>query len=419
MHVHHYGSLLEDDQEPPAGVSRILNAVSGRINLLAQRSAVTNVTTQQLPREVRDSELPTIGRRYFLLVLHRLLEGRTPDEDDLRELRERAAQRAREGVPLPLLLHLWQRGFQEFFSECRTIASGAESEALGWIGSVTLRLQEAFVAELLDAYQHEQAVLLAEQTGAAQLVGRLLLLGHDARADAERLDVILAEHYDVLALNFGFTPGELASEDNSRVVAGRRKLHRMLRVLSPGGGPSVLPLLDRSGGHVLLPSTAVTAADAPRERTAWLITAMQSAAGAPVTAAIVENVNVAVLHDAADEADKILHLVRALNRPPGIYRLADVSVAYQLSRPGPGVERLLESLAPVLSHPELLETLQIYLDCDLDRQRTARTLAVHPNTVNNRLNRLAEISPHSPFTVDGITALQAALIAQRLADTRQ
>ncbi|WP_372452143.1 helix-turn-helix domain-containing protein [Nocardia albiluteola] len=63
-----------------------------------------------------------------------------------------------------------------------------------------------------------------------------------------------------------------------------------------------------------------------------------------------------------------------------------------------------------------MQTLQTYLACDLDRQRTARMLAVHPNTINNRLNRLAEISPHSPFTVDGITALQAALTAQRLAE---
>ncbi|MGY0498347.1 PucR family transcriptional regulator [Nocardia sp. FBN12] len=416
----HYGSLMDDDREPPAGVSDILDGISSRIAVLAHRTAHTNVTTQNLPREVRDSELPSMGQRYFPLVLRSLRQGRPPGDGDLRMLRSRAAQRAREGVPLPLLLHLWQKGFQEFFAECRRLAStiDASPEALGCIGSMSLRLQEIFTAELVNAYQHEQAILSSEQTGATQLVARLLLLDQDARADAERLGVLLAERYHVLALRFGFTPDELASENSSRVVAGRRKLHRMLRLLMPGGGPAVLPHLDRTGGHVLIPCTGSTTVASP-DHTTRLVAAMQSAAGAPVIAAIVERARVGLLQEAVDEADDVLRLSLALHRSPGLYRLADVAVAYQLSRPGPAAEQLRESLAPIRSQPELLHTLQTYFDCDLDRQRTARTLAVHPNTVNNRLNRVAEISPHNPFTVNGITALHAALTAYTLEEATQ
>ncbi|MDN5765069.1 MAG: helix-turn-helix domain-containing protein [Humibacillus sp.] len=61
-----------------------------------------------------------------------------------------------------------------------------------------------------------------------------------------------------------------------------------------------------------------------------------------------------------------------------------------------------------------METLETFLSSNLDRGRTARALQVHPNTVNNRLKRIADLVGLDPGTTSGAAELSAALIARRL-----
>ncbi|REE73094.1 PucR-like helix-turn-helix protein [Rhodococcus wratislaviensis] len=410
----HYQHNIAGPGPRPDGVDRILSELGGRIADVSLRTTRTAVTTMLFPPEIVDAEMPAIARRSFPLVLASLRTGSTPGENELAMLRDRAAQRAREGVPLTLLLHIWQHGFQEFFEESGCIANTDETKALTWIGRAIMRLQEIFLAEMVTAYQGEQETLTEERSGAVPLIARLLLLGQDPRADAERLNIALAECYDVLAVRLGSVAHD-GRDAEAREVAERRRLHRMLALLRTGGGPATLSMLDRIGGYVLVPRSLDAARSA--ERLDRFVAALESAAGSAITAAVVEDIPIGGVTAAARQADEVLDLVRALDRSPRLYRLSDVFMAHQLSRPGPGVDHLVAGVEPVLSHDELRTTLQTYFDCDLDRQRTARRLGVHPNTVNNRLNRIAEISPHSPFTLAGITALSAALTVERLRST--
>ncbi|EGD53493.1 putative transcriptional regulator [Gordonia neofelifaecis NRRL B-59395] len=391
-------------------MAAILDRVGSRVGAMAQEITAAEAA-QFLPDEMHDSELVSIGNRVIPIALRYLRTGGTPTDDELQAVRERAEQRAREGVPLSLVLGLWQRGFQLVFDECLRASEGTgDGPALGWIGAVGFRVQEVFVAELVRAYQRERAVQSDELTGGPQFVGRLLLLGHDPRADAERLDVRLDLAYHVLAVRLEKTPGELSAERAARDVAGRRKLHRVQRLFRADGGPAMLSMLDRDGGTVLIP-VALYPVDDDDERLRRLVAAIAAAAGAPASAAVVEGVARGEIKDAAVEAQEVLRVAVALGRPAGLHRLADVAVAYQLSRRGPGAQRLSETIRPLLDQPDLLRTLRAYLDCDLDRLRAARALDVHPNTVNNRLNRIEGLCGTSPFRTEGIVALYAAVTA--------
>ncbi|MFE9144968.1 helix-turn-helix domain-containing protein [Streptomyces tubercidicus] len=57
-----------------------------------------------------------------------------------------------------------------------------------------------------------------------------------------------------------------------------------------------------------------------------------------------------------------------------------------------------------------------FLDCDLDRRRTAQALNVHPNTVDNRLARAAQLTGLDPHTTHGVQLFGAALTLRRLAE---
>ncbi|WP_348537137.1 PucR family transcriptional regulator [Nocardia carnea] len=91
--------------------------------------------------------------------------------------------------------------------------------------------------------------------------------------------------------------------------------------------------------------------------------------------------------------------------------MADLAVEYQITRPGPARRRLAKSLDPLLPQPELLETLSTHLAYERNRQRTARALYVHANTVDYRLRRIARLTGLDPADSEGLWHLQAAMIA--------
>lgn len=70
-------------------------------------------------------------------------------------------------------------------------------------------------------------------------------------------------------------------------------------------------------------------------------------------------------------------------------------------------------LDPLADHPELLDTLRRYLDTEGNRRRTALDLAVHPNTVDHRIRRVAGLLA-GPFDPVRLAACLLALDAEQL-----
>jgi DNA-binding PucR family transcriptional regulator len=96
-----------------------------------------------------------------------------------------------------------------------------------------------------------------------------------------------------------------------------------------------------------------------------------------------------------------------------VHRLSDVLLEYHLTHPVDSAADLVAVLVPLSGHGELLPTLVAFLDADLNRRSAARALGVHANTVDNRLDRVGELTGVDPRSSRGIQLFGAALVVQR------
>lgn len=107
---------------------------------------------------------------------------------------------------------------------------------------------------------------------------------------------------------------------------------------------------------------------------------------------------------------EILRVARTCGLPPGLHVLDDVLLEFHLSRPGPSSHRIAALLDPVAGRPELLRTLRTHLAQHQDRRLTAALLGLHPNTVDNRLAKLTELTGLDPSSPRGAALAIAALL---------
>jgi hypothetical protein len=118
---------------------------------------------------------------------------------------------------------------------------------------------------------------------------------------------------------------------------------------------------------------------------------------------------------AFQETRTVHHVASALGFRPGVYTLADVPVEAALVRSPDLTDLLAERLFPLTgSGVPLLETLFVYQDAGQDRRQTARTLQIHPNTLDYRLRRIRELTGLSLTAPEDNRTLSAAATAWRL-----
>ena len=93
-----------------------------------------------------------------------------------------------------------------------------------------------------------------------------------------------------------------------------------------------------------------------------------------------------------DEAVKALEVGERNGGDDSVYSYSDIAL-YEGARRSDNVLRYLESLMERLSHePDLLRTLECFLEQFQKRKQTAAVLGIHPNTLNYRLERIQEIA---------------------------
>lgn len=365
-----------------------------------------------LPKEQLDGEILAITDHNLRLFFTMLRERRRLQDEELEHVVDSAARRAEERVPLDAVLaayHLGAKyGWEAMAAEARDTEEPELVEAAGWV----LTYMQQVTAAVASAYVDEQQTIFGEERDARRSLVAALLSGEPADAYAGRVGIALAPAWVLVALRIA----EHADEAESRVggsVAARRKLARIVGALDAWAGEQVLSQLDPSGGLVLLPTTA-QAAEGITSSVAGLAKDLETAAGAPVTAAWAVADGVADVPRAATQASDVLRLVSDLGRPPGAYGLADVLLEYQLTRPSDAQTELAALLDPLERNPDLLRTLEAYLQTDLDRRRTAAALHVHPNTLDYRLRRIVELTGLDPSSARGLQLLGAALAARQL-----
>lgn len=383
-----------------------------------------------LPGDAITGDVTTITRTCLELAVS-MLDGK-----DIRAKTERledaAGQWAREGVPINTIHHAIHEGFKigldlvtgaalrqaggayrpEDAAEpvpggSRTVLTLGEDDYLSLVDGAkrVVEMLDTMTTAVSVAYVRELRAVVSEHHTAVHTLTSALLGGHPTSTMARECGIEIAERYRVLAVAIPAHPEQSNPMLDATVVA-RRKLRRVQAELALRCGESLLSLLSVDGGTLLIPAEQFD-----EDALAELVARLTHAARVPVTAAVVTTA-AAEIPTAADQAHQLLDMVQRLRSAPGLYRFDDLALEYQLTRPGPGREYLGSLLDPLDEHPELLETLQTHIAHNLNRQRTARLLHVHTNTVDYRLKRVGQLTGFDPTQASGLWYLRSALVAR-------
>ena len=352
----------------------------------------------QLPHEQLHGEVRLICEDNLRTFFATLIEDRPPTEAELSEPRASAARRAQERVPLASVLTAYHVGGRIGWAALVNEARADETVELLAAADRVQRYVQTVTAEVATSYLQERQAISGEEGDAMRALVGALLAGEPTAELAEGLGRSLPDAWLVLALELAPHPDEATAG----AVAARRKVRRVQALLDAQAGEPVLGRLHVTGGVVLLAASA-DAAVVARE--------LQAAAGAPVRVAAAPAASTDEVAAAAAQAREVLHLAPP---GPGLYVLRDVLLDYQLSRPSEAQQHLAALLDPLERFPDLLRTLEAYLEQDLDRRRTAAALYVHPNTLDYRLRRVVELSGLDPATTSGLQLLAGAVAVRRL-----
>lgn len=325
------------------------------------------------------------------------------------ELRRSADHWAREGVPVMSVIGGVFEGFR--IASRVLIDIGGEHGAsdlagiietlIDLLGAVTETIGAAYVEEYRTAQRSQR---IAEQAAVTALVG-----GHPVSSTARLSGISVAESYTLLALAIG-SQDVPSSEGPERDYVLRRTQRRVQAVLDEIEDDDVMSLVGLYGGIVLIPGTRSF------EELQLIIDRMTAEARVDIVAAFVE-ARTEDLPRAVAQAHELIDVAQRLERPPGLYRFRDLALAFQLMQPGPGRDHLVEVLEPLRPHPELRHTLRVHIQNDLHRQRSARQLHLHANSLDNRLKRIGELTGLSVTKPQDLATLHAALIVSGLTPT--
>ncbi|MGW0683696.1 PucR family transcriptional regulator [Streptomyces sp. NPDC002754] len=370
-------------------LSEALPQLTGRVlDRLVDRVPVYDT----MPREQLRGEIQRVVEQCIASFATMLRTSRLPDEGRLLALRQSAAKRAEEGVPVDAVLRAYHIGAQECLQQMLRHATAGDLEHVRTATTLVLEFLERMTVTVVAGYTAERQAVLGEEQSARQDLLTALVEGTDVQGAAARWGLDVPPCFLVLDLAIGAHPDE-ALDGVSPVIAGRRKLRRLRVELDRHVDGTVLSALSGHGGLALVPCRTAPDDVSHEEwkRLADAVAHMRRVAGVDIMAGAASAAPAGV-PAAVALAKEVRRVAAASERPPGMYRLPDVLLEYQLMRPGPARDELAYLMRPLAGRPELLETVRTYLRCGLSRRHAAHALCVHPNTVDYRLRRAAEIT---------------------------
>ncbi len=337
--------------------------------------------------------------RASLEVAQGMLEGRDITHE-LGELAIIAAGLAGEGVPIDLVLHGFHEGIRLVVGQMFVQYQDCTRETVIDGFQIAMTISDQLCMTVAHAYigEHGGARFGPD---AERTLTSALLAGQWTPAMARKCGITIAAAYSVLAIAIRANP------DAGIALHYLRRLRKALNRHSDGQG---LARLSADGGTVLIPTEAV----AEHELDA-LVAALAEAAQVEIVAAVV-SAPTADITSAAKTAHEILEVVERLACAPGLYRFGELALEYQLSRPGPGLSRLGDLLAPLEQYPELRKTLRVHIANNLNRAQTARILNIHANTVDYRLRRITRLTGLNPARASDLWQLRSAMVVRDCRD---
>ncbi|MFI6101126.1 PucR family transcriptional regulator [Lentzea sp. NPDC051213] len=345
---------------------------------------------RQLPAEELAGDITRVIEGTLRAFAEVLRSRELPSPEELRFLRESAARRAEEGVPIDVVLTAYHVGIQVVWDVLVPEARPDEVGEVLALNALAMRYLQVVTPVVSAGYLDERQTMFDDERSARHTLLTGLL---DGTQNADGPYVVLAVHAPPHADEL--TPGVDAA------IAGRRKVRRLRTELERHSREPVLSALTPHGGVALLPGDDVG-------RVARIVTDVAKAAGVDLTVGAVAAPPSGVAA-ATRLAREVLDVAVRSGRPPGVHQLTDVLLEYQLSRPSAALEPLAAVVSPLSD--ELVQTLEVYLRRG-SRRPAATELHVHPNTVDYRLRRVAELTRLDPTRIEHVTLLTAALAAR-------
>ncbi|MEU4596653.1 helix-turn-helix domain-containing protein [Nocardia sp. NPDC023988] len=312
-----------------------------------------------------------------------------------------AAVWAREGLSIEDILRAFHEALWASVDTVFSPRNGDDDDTLAQGLRASVRLSNLLSTTMISAYLREYRVVAGEHHTAMRTVTSALLAGRATTTMARESGVHIADAYRVLAVSIPRrSPEQWQTGDTAR-----RRLHRVHKALERHID-TALAMLSSDGGTILIPGD-----DTDDVRFDSLVETLSTAARAKITAAVVVS-GTADIPDAAQLAHELLDIAGRLRYPPALYRFEDLALEYQLTRPGPGLAELGELLAPLDDHPALSKTVRVLVANNMNRQRTARQLHVHTNTIIYRLGRIAALTGIDATGATGLWQLKSAMVAR-------
>ncbi|MEU5542828.1 hypothetical protein AB0G85_10655 [Streptomyces sioyaensis] len=167
--------------EVPEAVRSLAARCVPRVNELARLMSQDTFAQlhgyAELPADVRDVEIAATARHGLRLFLERVVHDPRTGPDDTGFFRERAAQRAEEGMPLELLLTTHCAGTRVLWQALREAARPGEEAALVELAGYLLGAEQRVVGAVTETYLDERAALAAERRAERRAQVRGLLAG--------------------------------------------------------------------------------------------------------------------------------------------------------------------------------------------------------------------------------------------------
>ncbi|WP_216916573.1 PucR family transcriptional regulator [Nocardia noduli] len=401
IHCHELGGhnpvISECSAPPPLRSVRSLphKIVSYFIDSAARLRAV--------PGDAVDGDLTTITN-LCVGITASMLDG----EDHMQkseQLQRATAEYAREGMPLDAIHRTVNAGLIFAFELIMVHVTTEDAACPLDVSRRFIEIFHCITATVAQAYIGELHAVADQRNGAKRTLASALLNGRSTHRVARECGIALASAYCILALDIPAHRRESIMTTSGQAAA-HRKLRRVQGELARLCGDRTVALLRIQGGILLVP-VGHPMGENPKE----LIAQLSRAGQVDIRAAVV-NSSTGEIPEAAQRARDILEIINRLKLTGGVYHFEDLALEYQLTRPGPALERLRSTLDPLDEYPELLHTLQVHVSNKLSRRLTARQLHVHANTIDNRCRRIWQLTGFNLYEPNGQLHLRSALIAR-------
>jgi PucR C-terminal helix-turn-helix domain/GGDEF-like domain len=386
----------------------ILSRFEARADAIADEIAdatVTEVTAfGPMADERLRAEVRALARQQLDAFLTATRTGTLPDASMLAVVRDRAATRARQLVPLAAMLHSFMIA-QRVISAAIAREAGADASARGaalGLTALTFDYNIAATTAMADAYVEAVQGDLADLDWARRaLIDALIADQSAAVADLSRRATGLGLHPDhehVVAL-VTFTaprPAHAWTSSQRRLVQAlaRNSTRTERQTFVVSLGTELLAVLDARSPRTVL-------RDAATQLLHTQSAPLQAGIGTPFT-------GIARLRDSYHAARRALRHTapeRPILQAPDDLHLFDDLTA---SRSDDTDQLIAPALREALADPQVLHTLQAWIDHDLNVAATARALCLHPNSVRYRLRRITQLTGYNPHHLADLIELHTA-----------